>query len=347
MSNTFNIIIKENTPKINLMISNEKYDFYLIDNLNIDHTYDNLRNIVNKIFIDSGSIKSSVRNMYVNRIIKDNNIMSLVYPTNQLSRPTYTKIKEHINISSGIIFKPNEKYFDPYDEFVIDISPIYNTETIYLAFFEFIHNETYIVMDLYQTTYEEIHNMSTKLLDNMKPNIILDLDKTLILCKIDCNKNYYNIFIEDLVIEDNYSIMIRPGAQEFIYRLSQFANIYIVTAADITYARNIITEANKIYWSSSYDNNKYKANIKLQNVFSVRQNNNYAIPKTFNTAIPINFIDTKMKNKIICLAVDDNIDAWAIEDRHNVIQIKPFEPINILPDDLLCIIDYLERHFLV
>jgi hypothetical protein len=347
MANTFNIIIKETTPKINIMINKESYDFYLIDNLNIDHTYDNLRNLVNKIFIDSGSIISSVRNMYVNRIIKDNNIMSLVFPTNQLSQTIYTKIEEHINISSGIIFKPTDKYFDPYDEFVIDISPHSNTETIYLAFFEFIHNNTYIVMDLYQTTYEEIHILSTKLLDNMKPNIILDLDKTLILCKIDCNKNYYNIFIEDFVIEDNYSIMIRPGAQEFIYRLSQFANIYILTAADITYARNIITEANKIFWSSSYDNTKYKATIKLQNVFSVRLNYNYVSPKTFNNAIPLNFIDNKIKNKIICLAVDDNINAWALEDRHNVIQIKPFEPINISSDDLLCIIDYMERHFLV
>jgi hypothetical protein len=347
MSNTFNIIIKETTPKINIMLCNEPYDFYLIDNLNIDFTYDNLKTLLNKIFIDSGSIISSVRNLYVNRIIKDNNIISLVYPTSQLSQPIYTKMKEHINLSSGIIFKPTEKYFDPYDEFVIDINPISNTEIIYLAFFELIHNDMYIIMDLYQTTYTEICNMSTKLLDTMKPNIILDLDKTLILCKIDCNKNYYNIFIEDFVIEDNYSIMIRPGAQEFIYRLSQFANIYIVTAADITYARNVITEANKIYWLSSYDNTKYKAMIKLQNVFSVRQNYNYVIPKSFNSAIPINFIDNKMKNKIICLAVDDNIDAWAIEDRHNVIEIKPFEPINISPDDLLCIIDYLERHFLV
>ena len=38
--------------------------------------------------------------------------------------------------------------------------------------------------------------------------------------------------------------MIRPGAHWFLHRLQQFANVFIITAGDISYAQQIVNGAN-------------------------------------------------------------------------------------------------------
>ena len=140
-------------------------------------------------------------------------------------------------------------------------------------------------------------------------------------------------------------MMIRPGAREFLYRLSKIAHVYALTAADINYARSAVHACNNLNWSNNNDLN-ISAHIDIRNVYSVRKYDNMAIKKKFEHVIPIHLLEMHKRNNIIIYGVDDRIDVWDDIDMRKVFKISPFTPSNNNPYDLLGIVEYLEILYL-
>jgi hypothetical protein len=228
------------------------------------------------------------------------------------------------------------------------------SDIIYLAFFEFSEGTNYIVTNVYKTDFNYIKSKSYEFLNTPKPFVILDLDKTLYLCDVDCENIMKRFYITDFSIKDvlycnnNYfehNMMIRPGSREFLYRLSKIATVFALTAGDLNYARAAVHKANTINWSSSYDNMNcdYNATIDLLNVYSVRKYSDKSIPKKLEYVLPLSVLEPNELPNFKKFAIDDNIDSWDIEERQQIIKISPFSPVNNSMNDLLSIVSYLEN----
>lgn len=88
-----------------------------------------------------------------------------------------------------------------------------------------------------------------------------------------------------------HRMMIRPGCHLFLRRLLQIAEVSVVTAGDLHYARQGVARANDRNWVSSIDESLrgveiVDVKIPLERVFSVRNHPKKAAPKTFDRALP-------------------------------------------------------------
>jgi hypothetical protein len=98
--------------------------------------------------------------------------------------------------------------------------------------------------------------------DSHKIFVLLDLDKTLFLSDADAREEQRFAFVGDFEIAGNMAItnerfqhrmMIRPGAHWFLRRISQLAEVFVITAGDLHYARAAVQRANERNWVSSKD----------------------------------------------------------------------------------------------
>ena len=219
---------------------------------------------------------------------------------------------------------------------------------------------TQFTLLLYKTTLDDIHQESGKLILSIlqkveyKPIVCLDLDKTLYICDQDCASYGFktDMTIKTTLALDktaiHHNMMVRPGAHMFLKRLIKLAHVYCITAGDLHYAREAVKQANLINWSSSVDSSLTEGyvletvHIPIENVISVRNCKLSFIPKTFSHVIPLYH---PKSNCVPMIAVDDDIMAWSLSERSNVIKISPFYPIHTLPHALLKIIDALETVF--
>ena len=189
--------------------------------------------------------------------------------------------------------------------------------------------------------------------------VLLDLDKTLFLSDADAREEQRHAFVGDFEIAGNMAItnerfqhrmMIRPGCYLFLRRLAQIAEIFVITAGDLHYARAAVSHANVRHWVSSNDpttNNVDPAtlddvSIPLTRVFSVRNHAKRAAPKTFERALPFaQFMTTGAGCAV--LAVDDDPGAWDVSVRHHVIPISPFQPLNNSHEHLFHVVWLIEQ----
>lgn len=171
-----------------------------------------------------------------------------------------------------------------------------------------------------------------------KPSIVLDVDHTLITCKMYSHAfvNYIannesiirgkiinryqelkNIIRQNGVIEHdelflisfdifNYThiIMKRPYLLEFIITINKYFDIYVYSTGSYTYIHNILNEIGRLL--GFYPFKKVIANPDGRNRFNVK--------KLIN-------LDVGYSNVII---IDDNISVW-LYDKHHVFKIKPYE----------------------
>ena len=195
--------------------------------------------------------------------------------------------------------------------------------------------------------------------ESHKLNILLDLDKTLLLSDADAREEQRHAFIGDFEISGiiaitsehfQHRMMIRPGCYWFLRRLQHIANIYVITAGDLHYARAAVTGANARKWVSSKDpttdNEDYAllsdVFIPLTHVFSVRNYAKRAAPKTFERALPwVQYLTSGAGGTV--LAVDDDPGAWDVAVRHHVIPISPFQPLNNSHEHLLHVVWLIEQ----
>jgi len=219
-------------------------------------------------------------------------------PTHTLSAPvsfaTY-RIRQTIALSNVFVFHFKEQ--------------------IYLGMLRV--TKTDLLLFLYLTSETEMRERCGKFVE--KPSVLLDLDKTLILTYEDVTRNH-DKFVTHFRVDsykaiDNLpfhnSIMMRYGVDVFLKKLSEIANIYIITASDLHYAEEIVHAANKIGWGSDFQ-------FPESNVYSTRNHPKTALLKTFDFIVP------EIPEKVI--AVDDNLGAWIPELRQHVYKINPFEP---------------------
>jgi hypothetical protein len=203
-------------------------------------------------------------------------------------------------------------------------------EPIFLAILK-INEFKNVIIELYSSTYEKIYEKVDKL---SKTFILLDLDRTLILCSAEIEtlqeKFYFKCdfsisnYTYSTFEEFNIDVMIRPGTKEFLEKLFKITDqIYIITAGDKNYAEEIVKKANK-FW-----------NVPIKHVFSMRSNDLKL--KSFDCIIPFRLL----KNSITFLAIDDNIDAWEKYDQSNVIQISPFNTIYTNKYDILRLLHFI------
>jgi hypothetical protein len=229
--------------------------------------------------------------------------------------------KESVCLSKVIVFRILSDKF----------KPISLNEQIFLAIPK-INNFKILSLELYSFTYKKIYERADKL---SKPFILLDLDKTLILCSVEIETLQEKFYFKSDFSISNYTygrfeafnceIMIRPGSKEFLEKLFEITDqIYIITAGDRNYAEEIIKKANR-YW-----------NVPIKYIFSMRTDNNVKL-KSFNCIIPFRL----MKNSLTYLAIDDNINAWEKYDQSNVIQILPFNTIYTNKYDILKLLYFI------
>jgi hypothetical protein len=225
-------------------------------------------------------------------------------------------------------------------------------DTVLVTFAEFAEGNETILVDCYTTSIQELKTKAHKA--NKKKHVVLDLDKTLLLSDADCRVDQKPLFTPDFKIagkmsitDDSFShgMMIRPGAYNFIRDLTADADteVYVLTAADLHYARAAIDEANKQQWqTSSVDDSRpfgplEDVFIPLTHVFSVRNHPKYALKKTFERILPFRQADTQV------FAVDDDPNAWEIDCRKLLLEISPFQPTNNSPDHLLKIAESIKN----
>jgi hypothetical protein len=217
--------------------------------------------------------------------------------------------------------------------------------------------------------------------------VILDLDKTMFVSDADCIAWQRNAFVGDVEIAGNiaitnerfqHKIMIRPGSYWFLRRLAQIAEIFVITAGDIHYARAAVTHSNAQrwicspgqdpstdeYWVPMEHDEKItpemlvhtnlsnptirwkctlpEVSIPLTRVFSVRNHAKRFLPKTLERALPFAPYMTSGANSAV-LIVDDSPSAWDQSVRNHVIPISPFQPLNNKPDHLLHVAWLIEQ----
>ena len=219
--------------------------------------------------------------------------------------------------------------------------------------------------------------------------VLLDLDKTLLLSDADCRVDQRPLFAPDVdiggkmaVTDDafRHRMMLRPGAHTFLRRLMAVAEVGVVTAGDLHYARAAVGAANDRAWATGSPDESLPAGtlpaaaegaqpattaattagaaglalppvraglpdvrIPLTHVFSVRHQPKHALPKTFARALPFVPLLHASGAPVPVLAVDDDPTAWDKACRHQVLPISPFQPTNNSPACLLHIASVIER----
>lgn len=215
-------------------------------------------------------------------------------------------------------------------------------DTNFFIILDYLHENKTIILYLYNTYEDYVDMIAKQYYLNGNINVVLDLDKTLVVSSECVDQNQLSMFRTDFTIEGftkmhdnfNYNIMIRPGVYEFLLRLNKIANVFILTAADINYARMIIDNANNMNWLGSGEN----VYIHLSNVFSSRKNINSTIYKTFDIALCLYKLNISPR----LIGVDDDISMWHILDKKYIINISPFQPFNDSPNELLNILKFIE-----
>jgi len=151
-------------------------------------------------------------------------------------------------------------------------------------------------------------------LRNNSPFILVDLDKTLFLAREGTPKHFKTDFtVNGRKIKDDkefkVDIMLRPGVDKFLEFLFELTpNVYIMTAADINYAKKAVIEADKIGWGGNF----------------IMRNRNSNIFSTKTDKVLLKTIDFVNIDPCDWIAIDDNPKAW--EDKDKVLAIKPFVP---------------------
>ena len=182
-------------------------------------------------------------------------------------------------------------------------------DTNFFIILDYLHENKTIILYLYNTYEDYVDMIAKQYYLNGNINVVLDLDKTLIVSSDCVDPNQLSMFKTDFTIEGftkmhdcnfNYNIMIRPGVYEFLLQLNKIANIFILTAADINYARMIIDNANNMNWLGSGES----VYIHLSNVFSSRKSLLSNIYKTFDIPLCLHKlnISPKLIGEIITLA---------------------------------------------
>ena len=249
-----------------------------------------------------------------------------------------------------------------------------NEQQVLFLFVEFPPGQDMFLIDGYINTTKDIRieclnwmwkhmfpNMVDNIMDVLVPYhptihkvfVILDLDKTLFLSDADSREEQRYAFIGDFEIAGNMAItnerfrhrvMIRPGCHWFLQRLQKIAEIFVVTAGDLHYARAAVTNANARNWISSNDTEQHldQVSIPLTRVFSVRNHAKRALPKTFERALPFAPFMTRGAGCAV-LIVDDDPGAWDVSVRHHVIPISPFQPLNNSQEHLLHTVHLIEQ----
>ena len=211
--------------------------------------------------------------------------------------------------------------------------------------------------------------------------VFLDLDQTMLLTDGDCLEKQRPQFAPDIAIGGKMAandakffnrIQLRPGAHKFLHRLLAVAEVGVVTAGDLHYARAAVTHANNRGWATGSPDESLPAEsmstkdpiwpnlsplreglpevcIPLTNVFSVRHMPKNVLPKTFARVLPLvplshaSGAPVPVIAPVPALAVDDNVGAWHWGCKDQVLPISPFQPDNNSPAHLLQIADMIER----
>jgi hypothetical protein len=205
--------------------------------------------------------------------------------------------------------------------------------------------------------------------------VLLDLDKTLLLSDADCRVDQRHLFVPDtdiggkMAVTDEgfrHRMMLRPGAHTFLRRLMAVAEVGVVTAGDLHYARAAVGTANERAWATGSPDESLPAlpdattailpngltpvrqglpdvRIPLTHVFSVRHQPKHALPKTFARALPFVPLLHASGAPVPVLAVDDDPFAWDQSCRHQVLPVSPFQPTNNSPACLLHLAEVIER----
>ena len=203
--------------------------------------------------------------------------------------------------------------------------------------------------------------------------VLLDLDKTLLLSDADCRVDQRPLFVPDTEIGGKMAVtdegfrhrmMLRPGAHTFLRRLMAVAEVGVVTAGDLHYARAAVGAANDRAWATGSPDESLPATattavlpngltpvrqglpdvrIPLTHVFSVRHQPKHALPKTFARALPFVPLLHANGSPVPVLAVDDDPFAWDQSCRHQVLPVSPFQPTNNSPARLLHLAEVIDR----
>jgi len=219
------------------------------------------------------------------------------------------KIRETIALSQVIIFRL----------FPSNSSISYN-EDIFLGLLRLTSNE--LLLFLYPSSFSQLMDSSTRYFTD-EPIVLLDLDKTLVICDGDVMRGYEE-FVSHIIIENRkviddlpfrHHVMIRSDAHLFLKRLFMITSkVYIMTASDLHYAEAIVNAANEIGWLSDFQ-------FPMSNIYSTRNTSMNSLLKKFTMVVPLSFLSGTVK----LLAVDDNINAWEPILHTNVLRVKPFE----------------------
>ena len=239
-----------------------------------------------------------------------------------------SKIRESIALSDVIIFR----HFPSNDAISFN-------ESIFLGLLRV--NSYELFLYLFPSSFFELMELSKHYFTN-EPIVLLDLDKTLIICDADVMKGrdhfLSHIIIESKSVNDNlpfqHHVMIRSDAHVFLERLFKLTSkVYIITAADLYYAESIINGANDIGWLSNF-------HFPMSNIYSTRNTPMNSLLKRFTMVVPLSFLTGSQ----VLIAVDDNIHAWEPALHKNVLQVKPFETDEI-SGELVKIIEIIENEF--
>jgi hypothetical protein len=174
--------------------------------------------------------------------------------------------------------------------------------------------------------------------------LLLDWDRTCGLSSGDCRPEQFHAYRGQYKISGNMAIsdepfyhdmMIRPGLRKFLQRVMHFAYVCIITAGDLQYIRQTITNGNNHKWLADGEvADGDTPHIPLTNVFSVRNHIKRAAPKTFARVVP--FLSQLVAGgyKLPVVGLDDDVDAWAWYDKVGVVPISPLNPLNKSPEFL-------------
>jgi hypothetical protein len=161
----------------------------------------------------------------------------------------------------------------------------------------------------------------------------------------------------------------------FLRRVMAVADVGVVTAGDVHYARAAVGAANDRAWATGSPDSSLPAaeaaieaaveapapvpaanpaqltpippglpdvRIPLTHVFSVRHQPKHALPKTFARALPFVPLLHASGAPVPVLAVDDDVTAWDPACRHQVLPILPFQPGNNSAECLLHLATVIE-----
>jgi NLI interacting factor-like phosphatase len=206
--------------------------------------------------------------------------------------------------------------------------------------------------------------------------VLLDLDKTALLSDCDCLVDQRPFFKPDIEIAGTTAVsdgafkhrmMLRPGMYTFLRRVMKVADVGVVTAGDIYYARAAVGAANDRGWATGSPDDSLPVvaddapvdapadptqltpiprglegvRIPLTHVFSVRRPKK-VLYKTFAGALPFVELLRARGASVPVLAVDDDPTVWDPACRPQVLSISPFQPNNNSPACLLRIAKIIE-----